>query len=914
MAPKALAFGAGESVHRCMHASETPLEHLAVLDPELARLVADKLAEGTAPPDPHQLQRLVEEIFRAVSLSVPLGRAVALGGAELLAHAPSEGLERYWAEVHEAAVHGPELGQLTAEFLVPAIRFAPPDFLHRLKATISILRGKGIYTLKRPLEATAALLRRGEHPAANAFLNLLNTAFDRDLTYNQSLHLSHLLPTAVLQLPAVRRPAQIRQLCRVVEADFRLADDFLDGLADGLGVLDPPALDRFVTQALAKWRRHPGFGRRMLALKTQAARKARRALQRAAALSEIRSALNRYLAARTGTRLAVRSLDELSEARRSALPTPPMACSDGLWLYLPEEIDLESTYSANVELFKLLVRIEAGYWEYGTYDFDLGKLDESTAATSAADSALSDLEHFLASFEDPALAEDLFTIAEQTRLRRAWQTTSPGLWRRSRPRLLAEAAATWADTEPSVLDWLYAHMVLESPPPFPAPPSLDMTALFENAEALLVPSAPVEASAAWTRIAYPSVAPFCSDGGVRLWTPFGWRVRARFFGDAHRGALKTASRLKQALESLGARVHRGDLVRCLLEKRGKIDTADLLVLIRPNDGDAPSTDAPPLSLAELQALLGADPALTPPPAPDTGPASWYPEWDHRAAGYLADHVRVVDRWMGDGGSDFYCRVLARFNGLVKRMQRAFELLRPEALATLRPWIEGDEFDYRALIDYEVDRRAGATPSERLYIKRIKRLRDVAVLLLVDLSRSTGNRVRGSRQTVVEVEKEAIVLFCEALSVVGDRFALAGFSGNGRLGVDYFHIKDFDQAPDEPLRRRIAAIAPQRATRMGAAIRHAAGLLAAQPARVRLLIVLGDGFPNDMDYKGDYAVADTRQAIGEARAKGIHVHAITVNLPAEARLDDLYGAVHHTLIGEVRELPDRLLRIYGRLTR
>jgi nitric oxide reductase activation protein len=102
--------------------------------------------------------------------------------------------------------------------------------------------------------------------------------------------------------------------------------------------------------------------------------------------------------------------------------------------------------------------------------------------------------------------------------------------------------------------------------------------------------------------------------------------------------------------------------------------------------------------------------------------------------------------------------------------------------------------------------------------------------------------------------------------------------------------------------------------MGAAVRHATGQLAAQPARVHLLIVLGDGFPNDVDYKGDYAVADTRQAIGEARAKGIHVHAITVNLPAEARLDDLYGAVHHTLIGEVRELPDRLLRIYGRLTR
>lgn len=914
MTPKAVTFGAGESVLIPMHASEASLENLILLDPELARQVAEKLAEGNLPPAPQQLERLVEEVLRAVSRSVHLGRTVALGGAELLAHAPPEAMDRYWDEVRAASIHGPELGQLTAEFLVPVLRYAAPQFLAHLKTTISILRGKGIYTLKRPLETLAVLLGREEHTAAEAFLALLNTAFDRDLTYNQSLHLSHLLPTAVLKLSPVRRPFQIEQLRRVVAVDFRLADDFLDGLAEGLGVLDPSALDQFVTQALAKWRRIPGFGRRMLALKTQAARDTRRALQRAAALSEIHPTLNRYLTARTGARVAVRSLADLSEARRSALPTPPTVCSDGLWLYLPEEIDRESTYAANLELFKLLARIEAGYLEYGTYDFDLEKLDDATPDTISSDPTSSDLERFLAAFENPPLAEDLFTIAEQSRLRRAWQITSPGLWRRSRPRLLSEAAGFWRETEPSVLDWLYARMVLESSSPSPPPPSSDMAGLLEDGDILLGPGSSVEASAAWTRNAYPLVASLGRHGHPPLRTPFGWRVRAGFFGDAHREALKTASRLKQALETRGVPVRRSDLVRRLLEKGGKLDAADLLVLIRPHADGPPQADAVSLSLADLQALLGADSSLTPTAVAETGPASWYPEWDHRAAGYLADHVRVVDRWIGDGDSDFYGRTLVRFNGLVKRMQRAFEFLRPEAVTTLRPWIEGDEFDYRALIDYEVDRQAGATPSDRLYIKRVKRLRDVAVLLLVDLSRSTGNRVRGSQQTVVALEKEAIVLFCEALSVVGDRFALAGFSGNGRLGVDYFHIKDFDQTPDEALRQRIAAIAPQRATRMGSAVRHASGLLAAQPARVHLLIVLGDGFPNDVDYKGDYAVADTRQAIGEARAKGIHVHAITVNLPAEARLDDLYGTVHHTMIGEVRELPDRLLRIYGRLTR
>ena len=156
-----------------------------------------------------------------------------------------------------------------------------------------------------------------------------------------------------------------------------------------------------------------------------------------------------------------------------------------------------------------------------------------------------------------------------------------------------------------------------------------------------------------------------------------------------------------------------------------------------------------------------------------------------------------------------------------RIRHSFELLKPEGLKLYRKWIEGDEFDYRALLDYAVERKAGRTPSERLYIKRMKELRDVAVLLLVDLSRSTSTAVAGSSSRVIDVEKEAIVLFSQALEVVGDTYAVVGFSGTGRLGVDYFRIKDFEQPMSQSLHQRIAAMTPRRNTRMGAAIRHAA---------------------------------------------------------------------------------------------
>jgi nitric oxide reductase activation protein len=236
------------------------------------------------------------------------------------------------------------------------------------------------------------------------------------------------------------------------------------------------------------------------------------------------------------------------------------------------------------------------------------------------------------------------------------------------------------------------------------------------------------------------------------------------------------------------------------------------------------------------------------------------------------------------------------------------------LALLRQWPEGDDFDYRALLDFAVERRAGRIPSDRLFIKRLKQVRDVAVLLLLDVSRSTANPVSNGRKTVLGVAKEALIVFCEALLVVGDQFAIAGFSGTGRHAVDYFCVKDFDDPMSGTVRRRISALAPQRSTRMGAAIRHAAARIQKVEAQVRLLMVLSDGFPNDLGYKADYAIGDTRRAVQEARANGCFVKALTVNMGSDPRLDDLYGPTHHHVIGDVRELPDRLIRLYGSLTR
>jgi nitric oxide reductase activation protein len=241
-------------------------------------------------------------------------------------------------------------------------------------------------------------------------------------------------------------------------------------------------------------------------------------------------------------------------------------------------------------------------------------------------------------------------------------------------------------------------------------------------------------------------------------------------------------------------------------------------------------------------------------------------------------------------------------------------MRPEGLKRLRRWLDGDEFDYRQLVEAAIDRLAGDVPSDRLFIKRVKDRREVAVLLLVDVSRSTANSVPGSTASVLEIEKEAIVVLCEALTVLGDSLAVAGFSGSGRLGVDYIRIKGFAEAMSDDVKLRIGALQPQRNTRMGAAIRHAARELSGAAARVRLILILTDGFPNDTGYRGVHAVADTRQALLELRARQIRFHALTVNLPADQSLDRLYGRARHHVISNVRELPGKLLKVYSTLTR
>lgn len=910
------------------------LDQLALADPQTAATVRKALTVDPRTVSTVELDLLVAQTIEALAMATAFGQAVAHGFLRLVGRTSLNRVQLYAERLAAARREGAGLGQLLAENL-PAVLLAEDEaLLAAFDTALTTLLTKGIYALKGPLEQVSRLLDQGEKSAAFAFLDLLDTCFGLSLTYNRSIYMTQFLPQAVTGMNPHRRSFQIAQLARVIRVDQRLAEPFMAGLGAGVARLSESALTAFVSYALASDERNSDGVRRFLALETRSARVYCEGMQISVPLAAVRGQLGRYLQARLGRRVSVLDLEALPKGVDSAL-----VYADGRHIYLPMECDHYGHKDDNRDLFMLLVKLEAAGFEFGSFDFDLQRFNllsgRAPLMGAGADAdGLLDMERFFQAFTIPTLAEALFTIFEHGRLRLATTARYPGLVRQMRPLLVAELKAVLARPRPvDPLLPLYAAVALgvaDQPVRQAAGDAWPMiAALRAKVEDGLAPGCGVEASALLAQAAYVELEArlggSAEGGGLeRFWTPFGHRLRPALVRRAFAVHERTARRLRRALAQRGVRVFQSDLRKQLQRQEGFLSPADLHELALAAREELPSPGGPSqetlveiqpaLSDLDLPALLGRSGPSAAISPPTEGQRFRYPEWDAQLGEYLTGHTLVCEQRLPEVSDPFYRRTLERHPGLVARIRHAFELLKPQGLKLLRPWREGDSFDYRAMLDFAIDKKAGRVPSDRLYIKHIKHQRDVAVLLLVDLSRSTANLAQGTDQTVLGVTQTAIVLFCEALQVVGDSFAIAGFSGTGRLGVDYLRIKDFGDSMGPNVEGRIAAMTPLRATRMGAAIRHATHRLEEVPAAVRLLMVLGDGFPNDTEYKGLAAIADTRRAIQEARAHQIHTKGITVNIGSDARLDDLYGRTHHTVFQDVRELPDRLFQIYGRLTR
>ncbi len=313
-----------------------------------------------------------------------------------------------------------------------------------------------------------------------------------------------------------------------------------------------------------------------------------------------------------------------------------------------------------------------------------------------------------------------------------------------------------------------------------------------------------------------------------------------------------------------------------------------------------SEDPPEARLKRVRSATGASDA----------PLS-YPEWDYRIGAYHPDAATVHLAACGVGADSWVEQTLDRHRGMLQQVRRQFELLRARR-SRLRKQVEGDEIDLEAYLESVSDYRAGLPLTQRLYQTQRDVHRDIATVLLVDVSGSTDSWVAAQRR-IIDVEREALLLVCVALDGLRQPYAVQAFSGDGAERVTIRNVKRFDEPFAAAVARRISSLEPEQYTRVGTAVRHATASLMHQQARHRLLLLLSDGKPNDVDeYSGRYGVEDFRQAVTEAKLQGISPFCLTIDRQAATYLPFVFGAGHYALLTRPELLPIALLDWVRRL--
>ena len=341
------------------------------------------------------------------------------------------------------------------------------------------------------------------------------------------------------------------------------------------------------------------------------------------------------------------------------------------------------------------------------------------------------------------------------------------------------------------------------------------------------------------------------------------------------------------------------------------DVRQLLISVHLDFGEIPPDYLTPAGDGEYDPNRGFD-------QPEDPDAVWhgtyhekgaelYPEWDHGRQHYRKNWCVMREKAVTPVQDRFYRDTLDKYAGVVKLLRRKFEALRDENRLDKRQ-TQGDEIDLDALIEALADAKDGREMSDRLFVRMHRAERNIAVAFLVDMSGSTKGWIN-------EAEREALILLCEALELLGDRYAIYGFSGTTRKRCELFRIKTFDERYGDEVKARISGIRPQEYTRMGFALRHMTKLLNQVEAKTRVLVTLSDGRPDDYFdvYRGQYGVEDTRMALQEASRTGIHPFCITLDRDARDYLPHMYGAARYVILDDVRQLPVKVTDIYRRIT-
>ncbi len=325
----------------------------------------------------------------------------------------------------------------------------------------------------------------------------------------------------------------------------------------------------------------------------------------------------------------------------------------------------------------------------------------------------------------------------------------------------------------------------------------------------------------------------------------------------------------------------------------------------------------------------------------------YDEWDYLIRDYRSAWCTLLEHRDIEPDEDYVSRTMVEHDSLARRIRQELNKVRPEMLRKVRGVHEGEELDLERSVAYFVDRKTGFSPDENIYVQRQRRERDVSTLFLLDMSASTDDIIpdpeaepvldsdnedddyimdyfrqrkayEDQARRIIDLEKESVILMCEGLEQLGDAYSVCGFSGYGRDQVDYYLCKDFDEPLDARSRGRIGGIKPCRSTRMGPPIRHGTRRLLETGSRIKAMIIISDGYPQDHDYGADrnsrdYGLMDTMKALSEAKQQGVLTYCLTVDPSGHDYLREMCPDSQYMVIQDLDQLPEELSRVYRSLT-
>lgn len=299
---------------------------------------------------------------------------------------------------------------------------------------------------------------------------------------------------------------------------------------------------------------------------------------------------------------------------------------------------------------------------------------------------------------------------------------------------------------------------------------------------------------------------------------------------------------------------------------------------------------------------------------DSLPPKHYPEWDYNTNIFKPDWVSLYEAKHPAANASDIDGILNKHKDIVKLLKRILDKLKPQQYMRVRFQEDGSELDIDTAIKSLIDYRCGAIPDNRINVSYEHSGRNIAVMLLLDLSASLKEIPEGQTQSILELSQEAVSLLAWTIDQLGDKYAIAGFNSDTRHNVRYYHIKGYSEKFDDAVKSRLAAISSNYSTRMGAPIRHAAHYLSAQQADKKLLLILTDGEPSDIDVKDEkYLINDTKKAIDELSSSVISSFCISLDKKADNYIGDIFGN-RYLVIDHINRLPEKLPQLFMSLTK